>query len=93
MAYIPLFAVALMIAAAPLAMMFSTLVHSTGYDVQSSLPDMTSPTTIIMGIIFICVFPAIGEEFLFRNAVLRGFKRRGYYYAAVISSLMLPYAR
>jgi membrane protease YdiL (CAAX protease family) len=88
MAYIPLFAVALMIAAAPLAMMFSTLVHSTGYDVQSSLPDMTSPTTIIMGIIFICVFPAIGEEFLFRNAVLRGFKRRGYYYAAVISSLM-----
>lgn len=87
-AYLPLFAVGLMIAIAPLAMLFSTLVHSTGYQMESGLPEINSPTTILMAVFFICVLPAIGEEFLFRNAVLRGFKRRGYYYAAIVSSLM-----
>jgi len=88
-AMLPLITFLLLIASAPLAMIFSYLLTLIGHSNPTDMPDITNSwTSLIIAFFVISVFPPIGEEFLFRNGVLRGLKRRGYLTAAVITSVM-----
>lgn len=86
-AMLPVITVILLLSSAPIAMLFSMLIRSLGYSTPDISPD-TSGNKIFLYIIVIAVLPAICEEFLFRNAILRGMKKKGYLFAAVVSSVM-----
>ncbi len=43
---------------------------------------------VLVSIIFVCVFPAIGEEILFRGCVARSLKRKNYLFAILVSGFM-----
>lgn len=85
---LPLISVLVLLSSGSIAQLFGLLTRALGYDPQVSFPSIDSLQTLLIAIFIIAVMPALGEEFLFRNAIMRGFKRRGYLFAAILSSVM-----
>lgn len=56
---------------------------------SSTLPyDLNNWNSYIFSIISLAIFPAVGEELLFRGTILNGLKSKGKLYAIIMSSLM-----
>lgn len=53
-----------------------------------TLPDLTKPLNIVLGVFVICLLPAIGEELLFRKVFIDGFKRYGAVEAVILSGVL-----
>lgn len=67
---------------------FTTLLNLKGQP-SSTLPyEINSPLSFICSIISLAVFPAIGEELIFRATILNGLKKKNKLFALVISSVM-----
>lgn len=85
---LPVITILLLLSSAPIATLFSVLLEKLGYTLNDSMPDFTSVKAKILAIVVIGMLPAIGEEFLFRNAILRGMKKKGYLLSAILTSVL-----
>lgn len=85
---LPIITVLLLISSAPIAMLFGMFTKAIGYNSQSSFPAIDTLGLFILAFVVMAILPPLGEEFLFRNAILRGLKNKGYLFAAVITSMM-----
>jgi membrane protease YdiL (CAAX protease family) len=85
---LPLITALTLAASAPLAMIFAYILLKTGYVSDAALPDIYGLKNFIAAFVVIAVLPPIGEEFLFRNAVMKGLKKRGYVFAMIVSSIL-----
>ncbi len=84
--------ITLLFASAPLAMIFSDLISRLGYSSSNTIPSLSKSSNIIVGFVVLCVCAPIGEEFLYRNSVMRGLKQKGMFYAMIMSSVIFSLA-
>jgi len=83
---IALFAV---MAFAPLAYIALIALNALGYNPTLIYPDYLSGTgAFFVGIVGLCVMPALGEEMIVRGSLANGLKGKGYLFGIIFSALM-----
>lgn len=69
--------------------LFMMLLGEAGYTpTPSPIPNVGSPTSFIVGLFVICLFPAIGEELLFRGVILTSLGSVGKWFAIIFSGFL-----
>lgn len=82
-------AIATVMAFAPLANWFVQFVVWTGFDTSSLASlEMTSWGMYILGLIFMCILPAICEEFLYRGMIARALGDKGIVFGVFLSATL-----
>ncbi len=82
-------AVATVLAFAPLANWFVRFIIWTGYDTSSLASlEMTSWGNYILGLLFMCVLPAICEEFLYRGMIARALGDKGMVFGVLMTATL-----
>lgn len=77
------------IAFLPLAYFFLKLLNILGYNYLPQYGDFVSTNWLfLLGIVGLAIFPAIGEELMFRVNMVNGFKGKGYGFAILMSALI-----
>ncbi|NLO64818.1 MAG: CPBP family intramembrane metalloprotease [Clostridiales bacterium] len=71
-----------------LAVSFQWLVKAIGIDYSIVLPDFSSPLSYILGLLIMCILPAVGEELLFRGVALRSISEKGAVTAVFLSAAL-----
>ena len=64
------------------------LVRLLGFDITNNLPEITSISLVIGGIIAMCVIPAVFEEVMFRGVIYNYFRQFGERAAILISAIL-----
>ncbi|MFW5780618.1 MAG: CPBP family intramembrane glutamic endopeptidase [Bacillota bacterium] len=64
-----------------------TLFNSAGMPASVRVPAMTNIQNILLGLVIICVLPALGEEMLFRGVLVSSFKEYGGVSVILMSAL------
>lgn len=76
------------IAFLPIANLFLMFLEWTGYSYEPGIILGTTLPTLFLGLIFVALMPAIGEEVLFRGFIARGLKGGGYVFSMVLTGFM-----
>lgn len=76
------------IAFLPIANVFLMFLEWTGYSYTPGITLGTTIPTLILGLFFVALMPAIGEEVLFRGFISRGLKAGGYVFSMVLTGFM-----
>lgn len=71
-----------------LAVAFQWLVQAIGISASVPLPDLNSPLSFILGIVIICILPALGEETMFRGLTLKSLGGKGAAKAVLLSAAL-----
>lgn len=71
-----------------LAVCFNKLLETAGIYSATDLPDPSEPLNAVLGLLCVCVAPALGEEFMFRGVMLGSYRRKGGLKAVVLSALV-----
>lgn len=83
-----LFGVVAMFALSPFINLFSTFLNLLGKPSSGLSYSLDNWQNYLLSLISLAVFPAIGEELLFRGAIFNGLKSKGKLFAVVMSSVM-----
>lgn len=70
------------------AVSFQWLVQAVGLEASVILPDFTIALNLILGVLIVCILPAIGEELLFRGVTLSSLKEKGAVAAVLLSAAL-----
>ncbi len=82
-------ALATVLAFAPLANWFVRFIIWTGFDTSAlSTLEMTSWGMYILGLLFMCILPAICEEFLYRGMIARALGDKGMVFGMFLSATL-----
>lgn len=71
-----------------LAVSFQWLIEAVGIQAEVILPDFTNAVNLALGILIVCIMPAVGEELMFRGLALSSFKEKGAASAMFLSAAM-----
>lgn len=84
-----LLAVFSIVAFLPVSEGVAYLFYQWGYEQTPGYADYTSSVWVyLLGILGLCIFPAFGEESVFRGTLMRGLRSKGTIYAITMSALM-----
>lgn len=71
-----------------LAVCFNKLLETAGIYSATELPDPSTPLNAVLGLLCVCVAPALGEEFMFRGVLLGSYRSKGGVKAVLLSALI-----
>ena len=71
-----------------LAVSFNKLLETAGIYSATDLPDPSKPLNAVLGLLCVCVAPALGEEFMFRGVLLGSYRPKGGLKAVLLSALV-----
>lgn len=67
---------------------FSWIMEAAGVKMTVSMPSTDTAGGMMLALLFLAVFPAFGEEIMYRGALVSGFKERGARFAILMSALV-----
>jgi len=72
----------------PFCASFESFLSYCGYELNALDIKLDNPLSITLCVLFLGILPAFIEEFIFRGAVLQGFKKYGKWVAVLVSALL-----